>query len=148
MRGTLVAVFALAVPLTGSAQGREPYTPAPDARDLKSVLFNWTRNMGMLKGHDEREMVASLEYQGLGTIQVDGQPCALTRYRASTNYQSFSQRIQYACTRSNGRAYSNIEVVSGLNAWDEMPGRAVRAPMDVVPIRRSRCDAERLRPRQ
>jgi hypothetical protein len=130
MRGTLVAVFALAVPLTGSAQGREPYTPAPDARDLKSVLFNWTRNMGMLKGHDEREMVASLEYQGLGTIQVDGQPCALTRYRASTNYQSFSQRIQYACTRSNGRAYSNIEVVSGLYAWDEDTSGAQIGPTE------------------
>src|SRR5215471_10192785 len=102
--GTLVVGFALAAPLTAAAQGGprevpEPYTPAADAKDLKSVLFNWTRNQGMLKGHDERDMVASLEYQGTGTIQVEGQPCALTKYRASTNYQSFSQRVQYACTR-------------------------------------------------
>ena len=79
----------------------EPYTPAPDARDLKAVLFNWMWGTGMLKGHDEREMVASLEYQGKGTMQVNGQPCTLTKYRASTNYQTFSQRIQYACTRPN-----------------------------------------------
>src|SRR5881296_2641053 len=109
--------------LTASAQGPrgvpEPYTPAKDARDLKAVLFNWMRNMGMLKGHDERDMVAMLEYQGKGTIQVDGQPCTLTKYRASTNYQTFSQRIQYACTRPNGQTYSHIEVVSGLYAWDE-----------------------------
>ena len=42
---------------TAFAQGGrvpEPYTPAKDAKDLKSVLFNWTRNMGMLKGHDEK----------------------------------------------------------------------------------------------
>ena len=97
----------------------EPYTPAKDAKDLRAVLFNWMRNMGMLKGHDERDMVASLEYQGNGTIQVDGQPCTLTKYRSSTNYQTFGQRIQYACTRSNGQGYSNIEVVSGLYAWDE-----------------------------
>jgi hypothetical protein len=104
----------------------EPYTPAADAKDLKSVLFNWTRNQGMLKGHDEREMVASLEYQGTGTIQVDGQPCALTKYRASTNYQSFSQRIQYECKKANGQNYSNIEVVSGLYAWDEdTPGAEI-----------------------
>ena len=100
----LAIVLALGGPLTASAQPiprevPEPYTPAPDAKDLKSVLFNWTRNMGMLKGHDERDMVASLEYQGTGTIEVNGQPCTLTKYRASTNYQSFSQRIQYACTR-------------------------------------------------
>lgn len=118
-------VLAIGGPLTADAQTPpgasidEPYTPAPDAKDLKSVLFNWMWGMGMLKGHDERDMVASLEYQGEGTIQVDGQPCALTRYRASTNYQTPSQRIRYECTRANGQTYSNIEVVSGLYAWDE-----------------------------
>lgn len=124
-------VLAIGGPLTARAQPprgpvAEPYTPAPDAKDLKAVLFNWMRNEGMLKGHDERDMVASLEYQGKGTIQVDGQPCTLTKYRASTNYQTFSQRIQYTCTRSNGQTYSNIEVVSGLYAWDEdTPGAEI-----------------------
>jgi hypothetical protein len=126
----IIAVgVALSVPVTASAQrggAPEPYTPAKDATDLKSVLFNWERNMGMLKGHDERDMVAMLEYQGKGTIHVDGQPCALTKYRASTNYQTFSQRIQYTCTRTNGQTYSNIEVVSGLYAWDEdTPGAEI-----------------------
>jgi hypothetical protein len=135
--GTLLGAVALAAPLTAGAQGPrevpEPYTPAPDATDLKSVLFNWERNMGMLKGHDERDMVATLEYQGTGTIQVDGEPCTLTRYRASTNYQSFSQRIRYACTRPNGSAYENIEVVSGLYAWDEdTPGAQIGATQGTV----------------
>ena len=104
----------------------EPYTPAKDAKDLKAVLFNWMRYMDMLKGHDERDMVATLEYTGKGTIQVQGQPCALTKFRASTNYQTFSQRIAYTCTRSNGQAYSNIEVVSGMYAWDEdTPGAEI-----------------------
>ncbi len=121
----LAVVIAIGAPLTAVAQAprgaanTEPYTPAPNAKDLKAVLFNWMWGMGMLKGHDERDMVATLEYQGKGTIQVDGQPCTLTRYRASTNYQTFSQRIQYACTRPNGQTYSNIEVVSGLFAWNE-----------------------------
>jgi hypothetical protein len=39
----------------------EPYTPAADAKDLKAVLFRWMWGMGILKGHDERDMVASLE---------------------------------------------------------------------------------------
>ncbi len=64
---------------TTAAQGRvaEPYTPAADAKDLKALLFNWMWNMGMLKGRatDERDMVASLEYQGEGIMQVNGQPC-------------------------------------------------------------------------
>jgi hypothetical protein len=121
----LVVVLAIGVPSIADAQAppgagtAEPYTPAKDAKDLKAVLFNWMWHMGMLKGHDERDMVATLEYQGKGTIQVDGQPCTLTNLRASTNYQSFSQRVKYTCTRASGQKYSNIEVVSGFYAWNE-----------------------------
>lgn len=129
---TLVSGLALGGAVMASAQGPgrgripEPYTPAKDAKDLRSVLFNWERYMDMLKGHDERDMVATLEYQGKGTIQVEGQPCNLTKYRASFNYQTFSERIQYTCTRANGQSYSNIEVVSGLYAWDEdTPGAEI-----------------------
>jgi hypothetical protein len=127
----LAIVFTIGSPFTAGAQGfggkvPEPYTPAKDAKDLKAVLFRWMWGEGMLKGHDERDMVASLEYQGQGTIQVNGQPCTLTKYRASTNYQTFSQRIQYSCTNSNGETYSNIEVVSGFYAWDEdTPGAEI-----------------------
>src|SRR5882724_11642799 len=123
-------VFALGAPLAVNAQGPgrvvEPYTPAADAKDLRAVLFNWERNEGMLKGHDERDMVATLEYQGKGTIQVDGQPCNLTKYRASFNYQTFSQRNTYSCTRANGQTVTNGEVVSGLYAWNEdAPGAEI-----------------------
>lgn len=124
--------LATSIALTAWAQGpgrgrvAEPYTPAKDAKDLKSVLFNWMRNEGMLRGHDERDMVAMLEYQGKGTIQVNGQPCTLSKYRASTNYQTFSQRVQYTCSLPNGQSYSNDEVVSGLYAWDEdKPGAEI-----------------------
>ena len=56
--------------------------------------------MGMLRGIDEHELMVSLEYQGKGTMQVDGQPCTLTKYRASINYQTPGERIQYTCTRA------------------------------------------------
>ena len=130
-RIAIAASLAIGALATAEAQGfgrkvPEPYTPAPDAKDLKSVLFKWEWAMGMLKGHDERDMVATLEYQGKGTIQVDGQPCMLAKYRASTDYQTFSQRIQYTCTRPNGETYSNVEVVSGLYAWNEdKPGAEI-----------------------
>ena len=125
MSVALVVVLAIGVAATAGAQTPpgaatgELYTPAKDAKDLKAVLFNWMWHQGMLKGTDERDMVATLEYQGKGTIQVDGQPCTLSKFRVSTNYQSFTQRIQYACTRTNGQKVSNIEVVSGLHAWNE-----------------------------
>ena len=104
----------------GGGRGGAPYTPAAGAKDLRAVLFNWMWHQGMLKGADERDMVATLEYQAKGgTIQVDGQPCTLSRFRESTNYQTFSQRIQYSCTRPNKQTVSNIEVVSWHYAWNE-----------------------------
>ena len=96
-------------------------------RTCRAVLFNWMWHQGMLKGTDERDMVATLEYQAKGgTIQVDGQPCTLSKFRASTNYQTFSQRIHYTCTRPNKQTVSNIEVVSWQYAWNEdTPGAEI-----------------------
>jgi hypothetical protein len=104
-----------------------PYTPAAGAKDLRAVLFNWFWHQGMLKGTDERDMVGTLEYQAKGgTIQVDGQPCTLSKFRASTNYQVFAQRVNYTCTRPNNQTYSNIEVVSWQYAWNEdTPGAEI-----------------------
>jgi len=96
-----------------------PYRPAAGAKDLRSVLFNWTWHLGMLRGVDEHELVVSLEYQAKGTMQVDGQPCNLTKYRVSTNYQISGQRTQYTCTRPNGQTVTAIEVVNGPYAWNE-----------------------------
>lgn len=136
------AAVALAIGLSFSAHaqfGQPPqlYTPEPDARDLKSVLFNWTWYMGMLRGIEEHELIVSLEYRAEGTIQVDGQACAIapyedaarrgelgtSGYRISASYQTPGYRTHIDCTLPNGQTYANIEVVSGEFAWDEdIPG--------------------------
>jgi hypothetical protein len=101
-----------------------PFTPAPGAKDLKSVLFNWTWHMGMLRSGAESELVKTLDYHAAGgTIQVDGQPCTVTKYRVQANYQVPGWRTQIECVRANKQKYSNVETVSGTYAWDEdMPG--------------------------
>ena len=101
-----------------------PFTPTPGAKDLKSVLFNWTWRMGMLRSGAESELIKTLDYHAEGgTIQVDGQPCTLTKYRVQANYQVPGYRAQIECTRANGQKFSNVETVSGDFAWDEdIPG--------------------------
>jgi hypothetical protein len=126
-----------------------PYTPAEGAKDLKSVLFNWPWHMGMLRGIEEHELAVTLEYRGEGTIQVNGQPCAIkpyeearegelgtSGYRIGNAYQFAGSRTQINCTLPNGRTYSNVEVVSGTYAWDEdkpgaglVPGDGTAKPM-------------------
>jgi hypothetical protein len=133
---TMSALSATSAQAQRGGPDAPPYRPAAGAKDLRSVLFNWTWHMGMLRGLDEHELIVSLEYQGKGTMQVDGQPCTLTKYRVSTSYQTPGQRVQYTCTRPNGQTYSGIEVVSGPYAWNEdilgaeiVPGKGKATPM-------------------
>jgi len=108
--------------------GAPPYTPEPGARDLTAVLFNWAWHMGMLRGQAEPELVATLEYQASGTIEIDGQPCELSKYRVSANYQIPGYRTQIDCRLPDGRTYANIETMSGRYAWDEdIPGAEILA---------------------
>ena len=107
----------------GGRGGAPLYTPAAGAKDLKAVLFNWAWYMGMLRSSEEYDLIMSLEYQGKGTMQVDGQPCNVTKYRTSISYQTSGERIQITGTRPNGQSCSNVEVLSGAYAWNEdIPG--------------------------
>jgi hypothetical protein len=109
----------------GGGRGAAPplYTPAAGAKDLKAVLFNWAWYMGMLRSSEEYDVLMTLEYQGKGTMQVDGQPCNVTKYRTSISYQTSGERIQIAGTRPNGQSCSNVEVLSGAYTWNEdIPG--------------------------
>ena len=126
------------------------YTPDADAKDLKSVLFNWPWHMGMLRGLEEHELQVSLQYRAEGTIQVNGRACALVPfkegsregelgtagYRYDASYQQPGYRTEIKCALPNGQTYSNIEVVSGKYAWDEdtrgaglEPGKGTAKPM-------------------
>src|SRR5215831_1777290 len=111
-------------PAQGRGRGRVTYfTPAPGAKDLKSVLFNWAWYMGQLRSNEEYDVLMTLEYTGKGTMQVDGQPCNLTKYRTSISYRDSAERIQIVGTRPNGQSCNTIEDLSGAYAWNEdIPG--------------------------
>ena len=113
----------------GGAGGRgggraAAYTPPAGSKELKDVLYNWSWHMGMLRSGSESELIKTLEYLGdSGTMQVNGQPCAITKYRYSINYQLPGYRNQITCTRANGQPYSIVENFSGDYAWDDdIPG--------------------------
>src|ERR1051326_8536723 len=107
----------------GRGRGGPAYTPAKDAKDLKAVLFNWAWYMGMLRSDQEYDVLMTLEYTGKGTMQVNGQPCNLTKYRTSISYRASGERVQIVGTRPNGQSCNNIEVLSGAYAWNEdIPG--------------------------
>jgi hypothetical protein len=88
--------------------------------DLAGVVWNWRWGMGMTRGIQEIESVATLEMRKVtGTIRVDGQPCTVTNYRWSINYQLPGSRADWECKLPNGQTRKNIEVFNGRYAWDE-----------------------------
>src|SRR4026208_2329536 len=103
----------------GGGNEAELYTPAPDAKDLKSVLFNWAWLMGMLRSTEEYDLLMSLRYEGKGTVQVGGQPCNVTMYRSDISYQTSGERIRITGTRPGGQSCNTIEVLSRAYAWNE-----------------------------
>lgn len=96
--------------------------PAGPGGDLKTVFYNWANHMGMIRGVQEVDAIATLEYLGTGTIAVAGQPCKLTSYRVTINYQTPGMRVNFACTRPDGQIHQEIQVVSGRFAWNEVGG--------------------------
>ncbi len=103
----------------GRGGGGPQYTPAPGAKDLKSVLFNWAWYMGMLRSSAEQDLMMTLEYTGKGTMQVDGQPCNVTKYHMNITYQNSGERIRINGTRPNGQSCDTIENLSGAYAWND-----------------------------
>jgi hypothetical protein len=80
--------------------------------------------MGMLRSGAESELIKTLDYHADGgTIQVNGQACAVTKARIQANYQIPGYRTQIECTLPNKQTYKNVETMSGDFAWDEdIPG--------------------------
>jgi hypothetical protein len=147
MRALALASVAALTGLAGAvenqvnAQGaRKPgaTTAAPSpGGDLKTVLHDWANHMGMLRGVEERDQIATLEYLGTGTIGIEGQPCKLTKYRVTINYQMTGMRAEIGCTRANGQNHEEIQVVGSQYAWNEIggpggglvPGKGSAVPM-------------------
>src|SRR5438034_10872662 len=111
----IIATVATLIVLADGAQVLAQRRTPP--RDPKSIaLFNWLWYMGMLRGVQEIDAVATLEFKATGTIGVGGQPCTLTNYRVSVNYQTPGMRVQYTFTTADGQSRQGIEGVRGQSA--------------------------------
>jgi hypothetical protein len=105
----------------GGGRGRGgAYTPPVGSKELKDVLYNWTWHMGMLRSGAESELIKTLDYYGAsGSVQLNGQPCTLTKYHLQANYMIPGYRIEINCTRPNKQTYTVVENMSGDYAWDD-----------------------------
>ena len=132
-----IAVLAAGVAVHAQLRGasRAPTRPARDAK--AQALYDWANHMGMLRGVNENDAIATLELHGSGTIDVAGQACRSTDYHESVNYQQGGVRVTYTCTKPDGSTYKAGELVRDTWAWNEdgplgaglVPGRGTAVPM-------------------
>ena len=132
MRLTAAAAIAALVglaPLTTHAQGRagqaapRPAATPAGATDLKKVLYNAADALGMLRGNQEVDRVATMKYWAAGTMTANGQTYKVTSYVGSVNYHVAGQRADITRTPANGMSQRVVEVVSDKFAWNEtQPG--------------------------
>lgn len=98
-----------------------PVIQAQQAPDLKKVLYNAADALGMLRGAQEVDRIATIRYWASGTAPMSGQPAPVTGYAASVNFHVPGMRVDV--TRTNGSPQRLVEVVSDKWAWNEtQPG--------------------------
>ena len=112
----------------GAGAEAAAYTPPAGSKELKDVLYNWTWHMGMLRSGAESELIKTLDYYGAGgTIQVNGQPCTLTKYHLQANYQIPGYRTRDRVhARQQADLFGRREHERGLRLGRRHPGRGTR----------------------
>lgn len=134
-RPAWIALFA-SIAMTSSAG------LAQEGIDVATTLYRAGDALGMLRTPREVDRIATMIFEGTGTMIVDGEPCSLEHYRAGVRYpipeaaHSFpvpGLRVDYGCARSDGDPVRHIEVVAGEFAWNETaPGIGASAAPDTL----------------
>ena len=129
-----------------------PFGPQPGVQgmrnpsDLKTVLYYASDALGLLRGAREVDWVVTMEFWGTGTLNLGGEPCRLTSYRASVRYPPDpggiataggfagaaanpspskrmvfpAMRTDFNCAAAGGKGGPRqVHVVAGKYAWNE-----------------------------
>ena len=119
----------LSVPLRG--QPVASTRPLPGTDPVK-VLFELQDSLGLLRGLEQSDSVARVEYWGTaGTMAVEGKTSRLTAFKVSLNYEVSGMRFDF--TRDGTR---HIQVVADKYAWDEETPGGAATPMPAVAAER------------
>ena len=119
----------LSVPLSGQPVAATRPLPGTDPA---KVLFELQDALGLLRGLEQSDSVARVEYWGTtGTMTVDGKRSKLTSFKVSLNYEVPGMRFDF--TRDGTR---QIQVVADKYAWDEETPGGVATPMPSVAAER------------
>jgi hypothetical protein len=133
--GMRFAVLAMAAVAAGTLMvpvRAAPRTPSQDnSADVKSLVFELANSMGMLRGLQQEDSILTLEHWAKGTLTVSQQRFEVPEYRLSINYAVPGMRVDFRRQANGGQLQRQIDVVSGMAAWNETDrGRNATAARD------------------
>ena len=108
MRNRLVIALALAAILAGVGHAQE----AEEAAHASGY------SLGLLRGLLETDYIIASQYDGFGTMLVDGEMVEVPRYRASIRWDMPGMRVDYDLG-VGAQQQRKGEVFAGEYAWDE-----------------------------
>lgn len=100
-----------------------PPLHAQQVTDLKQVLYNMANSLGMLRTVQELDSVMTVEFWGSGSLRdvgpkTVGPQVQIKSYYAQIAYDFPGMRVDI--TRAPGTPAREIQVVSGMFAWNEI----------------------------
>jgi len=124
----VVTLGALSVPARAQ-RGAPPESPA----DVSALVFELANSMGMLRALQQEDSILTLEHWAKGTVTIGQQRVDVPEYRLSVNFAVPGMRVDFTRVGPNGQKQRQIEVVSGVAAWNETErGRNPTAAPDRV----------------
>jgi hypothetical protein len=126
--------FLPSLPATKTEQ--KTVAPPTVAPDVESTLYKAADFLGMLRRQTDVDAVLTVDYQGTGSMMVDGQSRSLDSYRGTVRYDVPGMRADLTVSEPAGEPSRHIEVVAGETAWNEsepgaglVPGEGVATAM-------------------
>lgn len=125
----VVMVMTVSAGWTVSLRGQPIAATRPlPGTDPTKVLFELQDGLGLLRGIEQSDSVARVEYWGTtGTMLVDGKASKLTSFKVSLNYEVPGMRFDFT-----GEGKRQIQVVADKFAWNEETPGGAATPMPAV----------------
>lgn len=136
--GMRIAALAMAAVTTAGilivpARAQQRPATQDNPPDVKALVFELANSMGMLRALQQQDSIMTLEHWAKGTLTVGQQRADVPEYRLSVNYSVPGMRVDLTRLGPNGQKQRQIDVVSGMAAWNETErGRNPTAAPDKV----------------
>jgi hypothetical protein len=118
MRRRLLVALVAVIALGGVGRAQRGRAPGSAPQGVGGTIKAASAALGLARGLEGGDWLISAQYEGNGSMMVQGQTVKLPRYRASIRFDVKGMRVDYDLGEG-AQTKRHVEVVTGNLAWDE-----------------------------